>query len=152
MHVVLLQKLSVFFLIRYAALSGLAEFIDLESQGFGLGFHISPFQGRPRADGRAKAVTGHYRRLMQQRFPKKLYGQRWQIETTFSMIKRNLGSSLRARRYQSQSREIRLRILTHNLAVLKRLWHVLYRAGASPIPLGHLAGGIFGLRMMRAQL
>lgn len=76
-------------------------------------------RGRSRADGRATAVTGHYRRLMQRRFPKELYGQRWQIETTFSMLKRNLGSSLRARRYQSQSREIRARILTHNLMILR---------------------------------
>jgi hypothetical protein len=90
-------------------------------------------RGRPRADGQAKAVTGHYRRLMQRRFPKKLYGQRWQIETVFSMIKRNLGSALRARRYHTQTREIRLRILTHDLAILRRLCDVLYRAVASPI-------------------
>lgn len=85
-------------------------------------------RGRPRDDGQAKAVTGHYRRLLQRRFPKKLYGQRWQIETAFSMLKRNLGSALRARRYYSQSREIRLRILTHNLMILKRINYLLYRA------------------------
>jgi transposase len=61
---------------------------------------------------------------MQQRFPKKLYGQRWQIETVFSMLKRNLGPSLRARRYHSQTREIRARILTHNLAIL--LWMAMF--------------------------
>ena len=55
---------------------------------------------------------------MQRRFPKKLYGQRWQIETVFSMLKRNMGASLRARRYHTQSREIRLRILTHNIMIL----------------------------------
>lgn len=85
-------------------------------------------RGRPRKDGKTKAVTGYYRRLMQRRFPKKLYGQRWQIETTFSMLKRNLGSALRARSYHSQSREIRLRIVTHNLMILRRSWDVLYRA------------------------
>ena len=37
------------------------------------------------------------------------------------MFKRNLGASLRARRYHSQSREIRARILTHNLAILLRM-------------------------------
>jgi len=31
--------------IRYLAPSGLAEFIDLSSQGFALGFRIPPFQG-----------------------------------------------------------------------------------------------------------
>ena len=49
------------------------------------------------------------------------YGQRWQIETVFSMLKRNLGSALRARLYNSQTREIRARILTHNLSILLRL-------------------------------
>jgi hypothetical protein len=86
-------------------------------------------RGRPRKDGGAKPINGHYRRLMHSRFPKKLYGQRWQIETAFSMLKRNLGSALRARRYQSQSREIRLRILTHDLMILRRHSSVLYRAG-----------------------
>lgn len=90
-------------------------------------------RGRPREDGKSKAVTGYYRKLMQKNFPKKLYGQRWQIETAFSMLKRNLGSALRSRHHHSQTREIRLRILTHNLMILKRLTYVLYRAGQSPI-------------------
>jgi hypothetical protein len=77
-------------------------------------------RGRPRKDGKARPVRGRYRRLMQQRFPKKTYGQRWQIETVFSMLKRNLGAALRARTYHSQNREIRLRVLTHNLAILWR--------------------------------
>lgn len=47
------------------------------------------------------------------------------------MLKRNMGAALRARNYHSQTREIRLRILTHNLAILWRQYNVLYRAGAS---------------------
>jgi len=77
-------------------------------------------RGRPRTDGKPRGVRGKYRKLMKQRFPKKTYGQRWQIETAFSMLKRNMGAALRARNYQSQTREIRLRILTHNIAIL---WH-----------------------------
>ncbi len=77
-------------------------------------------RGRPRRDGKPRPVRGRYRRLMKQRFPKKTYGQRWQIETVFSMLKRNMGSALRARTYHSQNREIRLRVLTHNLAILWR--------------------------------
>ena len=88
-------------------------------------------RGRPRNDGQPLAVTGHYRRLMKARFPKNLYGQRWQIETVFSMLKRNLGSALRARSYHNQNREIRLRVLTHNLGILLRQWDVLYRATPS---------------------
>jgi len=44
-----------------------------------------------------------------------------------SMIKRLLGSALRARQYWSQSREIVLRVLTHNIMILRK-W-VFYRAG-----------------------
>ena len=35
-------------------------------------------------------------------------------------VKRNFGSALRARRYHSQNREIRLRVLTHDLGILLR--------------------------------
>jgi len=77
-------------------------------------------RGRPRADGKVSPVKGRYRKLMKQEFPKKTYGQRWQIETVFSMLKRNMGAALRARNYHSQTREIRLRILTHNMAILWR--------------------------------
>ena len=85
-------------------------------------------RGRSRQDGFDKAVTGYYRKLMQNNFPKSLYGQRWQIETVFSMLKRNLGSALRARHHHSQTREIRLRVLTHNLMILRHITYVLYRA------------------------
>ena len=36
------------------------------------------------------------------------------------MIKRTTGSALRARNYWSQSREISLRVLTHNIMILLR--------------------------------
>jgi Transposase DDE domain len=69
--------------------------------------------GRPSA----KPPTGRYRRLMRQRLDKNYgqYGQRWQAETGFSMIKRRLGSGLGGRTYQSQCREIMLMVLTFNL-------------------------------------
>ena len=76
-------------------------------------------RGRPRHDGQCLPARGRYRRLMQTRFPTNIYGRRWQIETVFSMLKRNLGSSLHARRYHSQTRELRARVLTHNLMILR---------------------------------
>jgi len=81
-------------------------------------------RGRPRRDGQPRPANGYYRRLMQRRFPKTIYGQRWQIETVFSMLKRNLGAALRGREHYSQTREIRARILTHNLMIL--LWVVMF--------------------------
>jgi len=47
-----------------------------------------------------------YRRQMKQRFNQKLYGQRSQVETVFSMIKRRWGSAVRARQLMTQEREM----------------------------------------------
>lgn len=59
-----------------------------------------------------------YRKLMRTHFPQQLYGQRWQVETVMSILKRNLGSALRARSYVSQCREIMLRLLVHNVMIV----------------------------------
>jgi hypothetical protein len=77
-----------------------------------------------------KRLQGRWRHQMKTRFNQRKYGQRWQVETVNSMIKRTMGSALRARNYWSQSREIVLRILTHNIMIL---WHpeVFYRATLS---------------------
>ena len=69
---------------------------------------------------------------MRNNFDKKTYGQRWQVETVFSMIKRNFGSALRAKRYWSQCREMMLLVLTHNLAVILLVNELFYRA--CPVP------------------
>ncbi len=61
-----------------------------------------------------------YRRQMKKQFDKELYNQRWQIESVFSRNKRLLGSALRARTEQSRQRECFLRILTHNLMIIRR--------------------------------
>ena len=65
---------------------------------------------------------GKWRRELKQRFPKKRYRQRWQVETAFSMIKRLLGSALTARRFHSQCRELNLKIITHNIMILRSLF------------------------------
>ena len=70
-----------------------------------------------------------YRRKMKEQFNKKLYSQRAQVETVFSMIKRRWGSAVRARRFMSQEREMWLMILTHNLAVFRLIKKLFYRAG-----------------------
>jgi len=65
-----------------------------------------------------KAPTGYYRRLMSQRLHLTSYGQRWQVETVVSMIKRRLGSAVNARAYWSQCRALMLKAITHNLLIL----------------------------------
>lgn len=81
---------------------------------------IPPNAGRP--TGRAPPTR--HRRNMYHRFNRKadkeLYGQRWQSETVNSMIKRNLGSALRARTARRRSCELMLRAVTHNLMIFRR--------------------------------
>ena len=88
--------------------------------------------GRKRLDGRPRKMQGRYRNQLRRRFPKKAYGQRWQIETVFSMLKRLMGSSLRARRYHSQCREITLRVITLNVMILLCVSWMFYTEQACP--------------------
>jgi hypothetical protein len=76
---------------------------------------IPPLIGRKTT----KLPSGKYRKVMATRFNKRLYGQRWQVETVNSMVKRVLGSALRARTYWSQCRELVLRFLTHNVMIAR---------------------------------
>jgi hypothetical protein len=64
-----------------------------------------------------KPPTGRYRRRMKARLDKDYcqYGQRWQAETGFSMIKRRLGSAVAGHSYWSQCRDLLLLGLTYNL-------------------------------------
>lgn len=80
--------------------------------------------GRPTT----KKTSKKYRRLMQTRFPKKKYGQRWQVETIFSMIKRHFGAAVHARKYWSQNREMLLMVLTHNIGIILFVKELFYGA------------------------
>jgi hypothetical protein len=72
--------------------------------------------GRPSA----KHPTGRYRRQMRRRLDKRYgrYGQRWQAETGFSMIKRRIATTVHARSYWSQCREACLIAITYNIMLL----------------------------------
>jgi hypothetical protein len=69
--------------------------------------------GRPTT----KPPTGRYRRQMKQRLDKDYgtYGQRWQAETGFSMLKRRLATAVHARTYWAQCRELSLLAITYNI-------------------------------------
>lgn len=85
--------------------------------GLGVLGVIPPIRGRPVKD-RRQVPRGFFRSTLAKCWPKKEYGQRWQIETDFSMLKRLLGSALRNRRYDTLNHEILLRVLTINLMIL----------------------------------
>ena len=81
---------------------------------------IPPIRGRPATTGQY-AAPGPYRSELRRRWPIAEYGQRWQIETDFSMFKRLLGSALRSRRRYAIDREIHLRAITLNLMIISCL-------------------------------
>lgn len=60
-----------------------------------------------------------YRRQMKRRFSQTRYHQRWQIESAISRHRRRLGSAVKARALDAQQREGYLRVLTHNLMILR---------------------------------
>jgi len=63
---------------------------------------------------------GVHRRKTQEEFDKKVFNNRWQVESVFSRNKRLLGSALRNRTDDSRERECLLRVLTHNLMIIRR--------------------------------
>jgi hypothetical protein len=90
-------------------------------QDMGVRSIISPGIGRPTS----KLPASRWRRHMARRFARKadqkLYGQRAQVETVHSMIKRNQSSALRSRTPERRKKEMLLRVLTHNIALLAAL-------------------------------
>jgi hypothetical protein len=90
---------------------------------------IPPEHGRPARDPNA-LPSDQYRRLMKTRFNGQACKKRSQVETVFSMLKRNFGPALRARSYWGRCRDMLLRVLTHNIALA--LLRVFYRANLIP--------------------
>jgi len=91
-------------------------------------------QGRPSSTG--KPPTSRWRRLMKRVLrgsqKGKPYGQRAQAECANSMLKRNLGDALRARSPHARRAEQMLRVITHNVMILRT-----YPARVETEPLRH---------------
>ena len=88
---------------------------------------IPPGAGRkPRSKAARARIGGRWRRHMKRLLRTKRsrkrcgYTQRWQAETVNSMIKRNLGSALRARTPRRRELEMLLRAVVHNITLLLR--------------------------------
>ncbi len=64
----------------------------------------------------------HMRRLLRTKRSRRAcgYTQRWQAETAISMLKRNLGSALRGKSANSRKRDLWLKVLTHDVMILRR--------------------------------
>jgi hypothetical protein len=81
---------------------------------------IPPHRGRP-AKIPSRSTRGFFRSLLRAHWPIAEFGQRWQIETDFSMLKRLLDCELRSRKHSSIDHELYLRALTLNLMIIRSL-------------------------------
>ena len=76
----------------------------------------------PAAIGRpsTKPPSGYPRRQMKRGLNKRYgqYGQRWQVEAGFSMLKRRLGSTVAGHSYYSPCRDLWLLAITYNLMLV----------------------------------
>ena len=92
-------------------------------QDMGLRSIIPPEAGRPSENG--TPPTGRWRRRMKRLLATKAsrkrcgYTQRWQAETTNSMMKRNQGSALAGKTIPSRKRDMALKVLTHNVMIFR---------------------------------
>jgi len=75
----------------------------------------------PSTNGRPteKEPTGYWRRMMKRFLHLSQYGQRWQAETGFSVIKRRLGEAVRAMTYHRRRKLMLLKSITLNLMLLR---------------------------------
>ena len=69
----------------------------------------------PLRERKRKKIKGKYRRKMIQEFEKVLYHIRNLAETMFSVIKRKYGEEIKARGYWNQVKEVKIKLLIHNL-------------------------------------
>lgn len=82
----------------------------------GVNTFIPPLIGRPTKKG----PSGFWRARMKRVLKRSRYTQRRQAETVNSMLKRLMGSALRARRDHAKCRELHLRALTLNIMIVRR--------------------------------
>lgn len=84
---------------------------------------IPPEHGRPRKDGGPPGGRWrrHMKRVLATRESRRRsgYTSRWQDETINSMMKRNLSSALRGKTPASRERDMALKVITHDVMILK---------------------------------
>jgi len=71
---------------------------------------IIPLRQRKR-----KKIKGKYRKQLHLSFDKIKYNQRNIAETTFSVVKRKFGETLRARKFRNQAKEIKIKLIVYNI-------------------------------------
>ncbi|WP_406661848.1 IS5 family transposase [Methanolobus sp. ZRKC3] len=69
----------------------------------------------PLRQRKRKKIKGKFRRKMVWEFDKALYHNRNLVETMFSVLKRKYSEVIRAKKYWNQVKEVKFKILVHNL-------------------------------------
>ncbi len=93
---------------------------------------VRTWQGRIR--------SGTYRQEMYANFDDERYRERNKVETAFSVLKRRFGEELKARKYWYQVKEIKIKVILHNLTkavqtvVIVVVWKEFNRAGCIEQP------------------
>jgi len=64
---------------------------------------------------KGKIYSGKYRQEMYTSFDAERYAERNKVETAFSVIKRKFGEGLKARIFWYQIKEIKIKLILHNL-------------------------------------
>lgn len=93
---------------------------------------IPPQRGRP-TKKTSDRTRGFFRQFLRDHWPVAQYGQRWQVETSFSMLKRLLGSAIRGCKRHAIDREIFLRVLTINLMIVLHLLRCFQQSRVVPL-------------------
>jgi len=79
----------------------------------------------PVRNRKRKRISGYYRRRIAQSFDQEKYHQRNMVETVFSVLKRKFGESIKARKYQLQIKEIKIKVILYNLLRAILLFSIL---------------------------
>ena len=69
----------------------------------------------PLRQRKMKKVGGKYRKQLNLVFDKIKYNHRNIAKTTFSVVKRKFGETLRARKFRNQVKEIKLKLIVYNI-------------------------------------
>ncbi len=63
-----------------------------------------------------KQISGVYRRELARSFDQTRYHQRNKVETVLSVLKRKFGESLKARKFQAQIKELKIKLILYNIS------------------------------------
>ena len=63
-----------------------------------------------------KRISGVYRRELARSFDQTRYHQRNKVETVFSVLKRKFGETLKARKFQAQIKELKIKLILYNIS------------------------------------